>query len=120
MALVPAIFVTAVVAQRLLEQQKRWGTQIRVGSVLALIVIGVELGRHVLLWRVVDIESQVSFASERTEPQFALEAARTGYHGAVDLGLGITIVALIIWAYFVIRTAGWPLRVSALTKRIRS
>jgi len=110
MALVPAVFVTAVVAQRLLEQQRRWVTQIRIGSVVALVVAGIELGRHALLWRVVDIESQVVFPSERTEPQIAVEAVRTGYHTSVDVGLGITVAALAIWAFMLIRTVGWPLR----------
>jgi hypothetical protein len=110
MALVPAIFVTVVVAQRLLEQQRRWVTQIRIGSVVGLIIAGIELGRHALLWRIVDIESQVFHPSERAAAN-VVDVARNGYHTSVDIGLFVTVLALAIWVLFLIRTVGWPIRI---------
>ena len=75
-----------------------------------LIIAGIELGRHALLWRVVDIESQVVFPSERTEPQVAIEAVRTGYHTSVDVGLAITVIALVIWVFMLLQSIRRPIR----------
>jgi hypothetical protein len=109
MALIPAIFVTVVVVQRFLEQQQRWITQIRVGAIFALIVAVFELGLHALRWRVVDIEQRVIHPSERVEPQIAVEVVRTGYHASVDLGLAISLVALALWVFMLIRSFKRPL-----------
>ncbi len=49
-------------------------------------VVLFELGRHALRWRIVDIESQVFYPSERGAGEFAVEAARSSYQTSVEVG----------------------------------
>jgi hypothetical protein len=100
MALVPTIFLTVMVIQRLLDQRRKLSIGLPVGAIVGLVVVLFELGRHALRWRIVDIESQVFYPSERGAGEFAVEAARSSYQTSVEVGAVISAIGITAWAVY--------------------
>jgi hypothetical protein len=107
MALVPTVFLTVVIIQRLLDQRRRLSVDLPVGAVVGLAVVLFELGRHAMKWRIVDIESQVVYPSERGLGEFAVEAARDSYQTSVEIGLVISGIAIVAWIVYLARITRW-------------
>jgi len=103
MALVPAIFMAGLLVQRLLDRPGAWQLKLRFVSLIALIIVGFELVRAALRWRIVEIESLVVNPSERGVTQFALQGPRTDYHTSVEIGLWITGVVMVGWVLYLVR-----------------
>ncbi|NQW21539.1 MAG: hypothetical protein HQ477_12605 [Chloroflexi bacterium] len=103
MALVPTIFLTTVIIQRLLDRRRRLSVDLPLGGILGLGVVLFELGRHALKWRIVDIESKVVYPSERGAGAFAVETARDSYQTSVEIGLVISAIAIFAWIIYLAR-----------------